>query len=95
MFKNEQLSCLYDRGRIKSIGRFVTRIGETIEVGLCDFDGYFSGFKWNNESGWEPVFLQQYNFQESKMSLWDDTPENPYSVEEIEFELNRFLKNRS
>ncbi len=80
MYKNEYLSCLSDKGRINSMGRFVTRIGETIEIGLCNFDAYISGFRWNDETGWEPVFLQSRDAEgESVISLWDETTENPYS----------------
>ena len=55
VYKAEHPSCLIDAGHIKSIGWFVTQRLDAIEIGLCPFDGSFSGFRWNEETGWEPI----------------------------------------
>src|SRR5215813_1772689 len=93
MYRREHLFCLHDRGQIKSIGRFVTRLDETIEIGLCQFDGCISGFRWTEDSGWEPVFLRHYDTSKGAhgISFWDDTDENPYTEEEIAFEVDCFF----
>ena len=61
MYKAEHLSCLIDAGQIKSIGRFVTERLDEIERGLCPFDGSISGFRWNEETDWEPIFVREYD----------------------------------
>ena len=93
MFKNEYLSCIIDRGRIKSIGRFVTRHGETIELGLCQFDGAVSGFRWHEDKGWEPIFVQEYIWSknEAVVQICTWTEGNHYSEEEIAVEVDRFF----
>jgi hypothetical protein len=91
MYKAEHLSCLIDNGHIKSIGRFVTGRGETLEVGLCPFDGSFSGFRWNEETGWEAIFVRQHTSTKDAgvISICNWTENNPYSADEIALELKR------
>ena len=93
MYRNEHLSCLMDAGRVKSTGRFVTRLGETIEFAICNFDGSISGFRWNDESGWEPVFLKEFGTNDGpgRISLFNNSGENPYTEDEIAFELKCFF----
>ena len=93
MYRKEHLSCLKDMGRVKSTGRFVTRLGETIEIAMCNFDACISGFRWDDESGWEPVFLQEYNMRDNSTSirLCKGTGENLYTEEEIAFELTCYF----
>ncbi len=94
MVRNDYLYCLYDRGRIKSIGRFVTRLGESIEIGSCNFDGFISGFRWNAETGWEAVFLRHADSDTGQgvVSIMDDSGENHYTSAELDVELTLFLK---
>jgi hypothetical protein len=92
MYRNEHLSCLRDAGRLKSTGRFVTRLGETIEIAICNFDGCVSGFRWNDESGWQPVFLHDYDTDgASGITLFNDSGQNAYTQDEIAFELKCFF----
>src|SRR3954470_13521933 len=93
MYTNKHLSCLRDAGRLKSTGRFVTRLGETIEIAICNFDGCVSGFRWNDESGWQPIFLQTYDTSRGRngISLFNETAENPYTEDEIAYELKCFF----
>jgi hypothetical protein len=94
MFRNEYLTCLIDAGRVKSTGHFVTRLNETIEIAICNFDGCVSGFRWNDESGWEPIFLQRCDTTDgaSGISLCSYTGHNPYTEDEIAFELECFFQ---
>ena len=93
MYKAEHLSCLIDAGCIKSIGWFVTDRLDAIEVGLCPFDGSYSGFRWNEETGWEPIFLLRYDLSNDskEMTVWKWTEGNPYSEEEIATALEEFF----
>jgi hypothetical protein len=97
VYKAEHLSCLIDASHIKSIGHFVTQHLDTIEIGLCLSDGSISGFRWNEETGWEPIFLVRYASANDpgviSISTW--TEGNPYSEEEIALELKQFFARRS
>ena len=93
MYKAEHLSCLIDAGRIKSIGRFVTQHHETIEIGICRFDGIISGFRWNEETGWEPIFFRRYDSTNHAcvITIWRRTENNLYGEEEIALALEQFF----
>jgi hypothetical protein len=96
IYRKEHLSCLHDNGQIKSIGRFVTRLDETIEFGLCHFDGCISGFRWNEDYGWEPIFIRHFDTNKGVcgmggVSLCNYTEGNPYTEEELAFELDCFF----
>ena len=93
MYKAEHLSCLIDAGRIKSSGWFVTQQLETIEVGLCHFDGSISGFRWNEETGWEPIFVVTYHsvHEPGVITIWTETKNNPYSEDEIAAGLKEYF----
>ena len=93
MVWKEFMQCLLDYGRIRSDGRFVTRLGETIEVGSCPFDGSISGFRWDDEAGWEPVFLHGFD-KEGVVELFDCPGGNPYTEQEIRFELDCYWEER-
>jgi hypothetical protein len=96
MYKTEHLSCLVDAGHIKSTGWFVTDRLDVIEVGLCMFDGAYSGFRWNEEKGWEPIFLLTYSSlnNSNELTVWKWTEGNPYTKEEIETALDEFFAKR-
>lgn len=93
IYREEHLYCLLDRGQIKSSGRFVTRLDETIEFGLCHFDACISGFRWNEDYGWEPIFLQEFHTSDrtSSIKICTYTEDNPYTEEEIAFELDCYF----
>ena len=92
MYKAEHLSCLIDAGHINSIG-WVTQRLDAIEMGLCPFDGSFSGFRWNEETGWEPIFVVRYNSANDPgvITICEWTEGNPYSEEEIALALEKFF----
>jgi hypothetical protein len=90
MYRKDHLWCLIDNGPIESIGRFRTKRGETIEVGLCNFDAALSGFRWNEERGWEPIFLKPYDSGEGLLSICTWTEDNTYTKAEIAAELESF-----
>ena len=96
MYKAEHLSCLIDAGRIKSIRWFVTDRLDVIEIGLCMFDGSYSGFRWNEEMGWEPIFVLTYDSRSdsSEITICKSTEGNPYSEEEISTALEEFFAKR-
>jgi hypothetical protein len=93
MYRKEHLWCVLDAGPIKSTGRFVTRRGETLEVGLCHFDGAFSGFRWNEERGWEPIFVEHSEWDEMVLSIYA-SEDNSYTEAELAGELERFRAAR-
>lgn len=84
----DHLFCIYDRGRVKSVGRFVTRLDETVEVGVCPFDGFLSGFRCSG-GGWEPMFLLRSGPR--SFSFWDDTEGQRYTEEELASEAGRLF----
>jgi len=96
LYKKEHLSCLIDAGRVESIGWFVTDRLDVIELGLCHFDGAYSGFRWNEETGWEAIFLRTYNSSDgsSEIIISKSTEGNPYTVEEIATALEEFSAKR-
>jgi hypothetical protein len=91
--RREYMFCLHDAGRLESVGRFVTHSGGTIEIVLCPIDGYISGFRWIQDSGWEPVFVWHEDSTREAMgiSLMDSAQGNPFLEEEIAFELACFF----
>ena len=91
--KQTELSCLIDLGHIKSIGWFVTHHLDTIELGLCPFDGSVSGFRWNEEAGWEPIFVACYSSRDDPgvISIFNSTENNPYSEADIALGLDEFF----
>jgi len=96
MYKAEQLSCLSDAGHIKSIGRFVTQRLDAIEMGLCPFDGSFSGFRWHEETGWESIFVVRHNSNDPGIiTICEWTEGNPYSEEEIALALEEFFASEA
>ena len=96
MFRNENLYCILDRGRVRSVGRMTTHLGETIELGLCDFDAALSGFRWRDDEGWVPVFVRDCTtYKETMLKVWNDTPGLVYTEEEIALELERFFANKN
>lgn len=96
MYKAEHLWCVIDAGRIKSTGWFVTDRLDVIEIGLCQFDGSYSGFRWNEETGWEPIFLLRYDSRDdsNELTICKSTEGNPYSKEEIATALEEFFAKR-
>ena len=96
MYKKEHLSCLMDAGRIKSIGWFVTDRLDAIEIGLCPFDGSISGFRWNEETGWEAIFHKSYDSinDPGVITIWKWTEGNPYSEDDIASGLEEFFAKR-
>jgi hypothetical protein len=94
--RTEHLYCLHDAGPIESIGRFETRIAERIEIGMCRFDAAISGFRWDEDAGWQPVFIQHHDWtnDRSVITLIKDDEPSPYTEEEIAFELACFFDER-
>jgi hypothetical protein len=70
--------------------------GVRLEVGLCQFDGVVSGFRWDDDEGWRAVFLRECSFSEDKceIRIVDDGEADRYCVEEIEFELACLFEER-
>jgi hypothetical protein len=70
---------------------------DALEIGLCPFDGSFSGFRWNEETGWEPIFVVEYKSANDPgvITIWKLTEGNPYNEEEIALALEEFFARRS
>jgi len=96
VYKKENLSCLIDAGDVTSIGRFITDRLDVIELGLCQFDGSVSGFRWNEETGWEAIFLVEYSTDKDRggIRICTSTAGNTYSKEEIALGLEEFYASR-
>lgn len=95
MIRTDHLFCLLDGGRLESIGRFVTRSGETIEIASCQFDGVVSGFRRTAAPDWEAVFLLRYDHEKNANVIKfveNSGGTEPYTEEEIAFEVKRILE---
>lgn len=69
---------------------------QTVVEENSNFDGCVSGFRWHDDSGWEPIFVKHYDSArgDGVISIWTSTEGNPYSEEEIARELERFFAAR-